>query len=103
MAHQAFTTIGDFYDAKGKLIPLQDLEHGPAQALKKYRRRELWKGRARNRQRIGESVEIELIDKVPVLRALAQHLGLLSGPGQVDDGSALIQAIRKARERARIR
>jgi len=83
----ATVDIGDAFDEFGRLRPIQDIPEDVRRALAGIDSYEEFAGRGEDRERVGETKKIRLVDKIRALELLGKHLGMFrdriehSGPG----------------------
>ena len=80
LAAKAFAAISDVFDAKGMVIPPHQMPRDVALAVKKLKRTEILNrtGKDGEPELVGHTVELEMVDALPALRALGERVGLFN-------------------------
>jgi phage terminase small subunit len=102
LAGMAFTVISDLYTKDGTIIAPANLPRDVAIAVRKVKRREILgpPDDAGERQVVGNTVEVEMVDKLQPLRLLGLELGMFGEKVEHAADDAIIQALREGRARS---
>jgi phage terminase small subunit len=95
----ATVDIADAYDEKGNLLPIQEIPEHIRRAISGVEVDEIWDGYGDEREQIGETKKLKLVDKHRALETLARHLKLLTDKVEHDLSDGLAARLAKARKR----
>ena len=76
LAKIAFIDIRNLYDDKGNLKHIKDIDINVAGAISSLETLEEYSGYGENREKIGDTQKVKLLDKTKALELLGKHLGM---------------------------
>lgn len=78
LANIAFLDIRKLYNNSGGLKNIQDIDEETAKAISSLETLEEYDGYGEDREQIGDTQKVKLLDKVKALELLGKHLGLFN-------------------------
>lgn len=78
LAKIAFADIRELYDNNGNLKNVKSLENDVAGAISQLETFEEYEGRGEDREHIGDTKKVKLLDKTKALELLGKHLGIFT-------------------------
>lgn len=78
LAKIAFLDISKLYDKNGKLKNIQDIDKDTVRAISSLKTLEEYDGYGEDREKIGDTQKVKLLDKTKALELLGRHLGIFN-------------------------
>ena len=78
LAKIAFLDIRKLYNKNGELKNIQDIDESTARAIVSLETLEEYDGYGRDREKIGDTQKVKLLDKTKALELLGRHLGIFN-------------------------
>lgn len=78
LARIAFLDIRKLYDSNGELKNIQDIDEETVKAISSLETLEEYAGYGNDREKIGNTQKVKLLDKTKALELLGKHLGLFN-------------------------
>ena len=78
LAKIAFLDISKLYDENGMLKKIQDIDKDSVKAISSLETLEEYSGYGEDREKIGDTRKVRLLDKTKALELLGKHLGLFT-------------------------
>lgn len=75
LARIAFLDIRKIYDENGNLRNIQDIDEDTVKAISSIETLEEYNGYGENREKIGDTQKVKIVDKIKALELLGRHLG----------------------------
>lgn len=97
----ASVDIRDAFDEDGNLKPIKELPEPLARAIAGVETDELFDGKGKDRERIGETKKIKFWDKTRSLELLGKHLKMFTDVHEIPGLAGLAEQIKQARMRTK--
>ncbi len=78
LAKIAFLDISKLYDQNGNLKNIQDIDKDTVKAISSLETLEEYDGYGENREKVGDTQKVKLLDKTKALELLGRHLGIFN-------------------------
>lgn len=78
LARIAFLDIRKIYDENGNLRNIQDIDEDTVKAISSIETLEEYNGYGENREKIGDTQKVKIVDKIKALELLGRHLGIFN-------------------------
>ena len=78
LAKIAFLDISKLYDKNGNLKNIQDIDKDTVKAISSLETLEEYEGYGENREKVGDTQKVKLLDKTKALELLGRHLGIFN-------------------------
>lgn len=101
LLHIARVDIGALYDDTGALKPIHDIPEAARRAIGGIDMDELWEGQGADREQVGITKKVKLLDKIRALELLGKHLKLFVDRMDVtSNGLSLAELVALGEQRA---
>lgn len=96
----AMVDIGKAYANNGELLPMHEIPKHIRKAIAGVDVDEIWDGYGEDREVIGHTKKLKMLDKVRALELLGKHLKLFTDKIEISDTTPMSDRMKAARERA---
>lgn len=99
LARLAFLDPRKLFDEQGELVPIHKLDEETAAAIAGLDHEEIYSGRGKDRQKIGRTAKVKLIQKTQALELLGKYHKLFTDRVEHSGDDELLAALLEGRKR----